>query len=294
MFNLTAKEKIQNALRRAYRPSSVARERSKTVFLSAFKTSFPLATMSVEGGTFKFRYFTRGFVTALAFIGLVGTITTYADYADVSPSNALYPLKRTSESVRLSLAGETKRPAIHLELANRRRKEMKDTSEKVRVEQLANDFTNELKQSIVITVSAPVVPPEISAPAVAAPTVATASVRTFQIEFRSGKSAPKNVQEDSRSDKNRGGDDSNERKDNGEEGNGKSENRLMRVSDDPFCDQLQEMVSDPDPDIQAVTANDPVLHTLLSERCRFETQSESPFVAPGGILLASTSIPSIP
>lgn len=293
MFNLTLKEKIQTALRRAYRPTPAARGRSKTIFLSAFKTSFPGAL--ADGTTFKFRYFARGFVTALAFIALVGSVTTYADYADVSPTNALYPLKRTSESVRLSLAGEEKRPAIHLELANRRRKEMKDTNETERVEQLAKDFTNEIKQSIVITASAPIASPAILAPAVATPPIATASVRTFRVEFRSGRSLFEKTRENDNmeaADKEKEEGDKNE---NGGENRGSNseKSRLMEISEDPFCDQLEEMVSDPDPAIQAVTANDPVLRALLSERCRFDSETESSFPDPGN-RLATTSIPSIP
>ena len=285
MFNLTLKEKIQSALRRSHRPSSAARERCKTVFLSAVRTSFPPASPFAEGTMPKFRYFARGFVTALAIVALVGSVTTYADYADVSAESALYPLKRTSESVRLSLANEEKKPELHLELANRRLKEMKTAKETARAERLANDFTNEIRQSIVITVSVPATvssptPPEIQ---IAAPT----TVRALRIEYSGEDTSGLDDDKDENGDSeiNDSGRDLKSKKEEGRNSESKRA-RFMARSDDPFCEQLEEMISDPNPAIQAITANDPVLRTLLSERCEFKSM--------WGTQLASTSLPTIP
>lgn len=291
MFNLTIKEKIQSVILRAYRPSFAARERCKTVFLSAVKTSFSKTAFVSEKGTFKFRYFARGFVTAIALVALVGGVTTYADYADVGSENALYPLKRTSESVRLSLTGNENKPSLHLELANRRLKEMKTTTKEGRAEQLAQDFTNEIKQSIIVTVSTPApteVLPEISIPS----TIITPStVQTLQIEFNTEKSTLMDQEGGGAKDST---DAHNDNKENNSHKSDSKKSRIMAISNDPFCNQLKEMVSDPNPAVQAVTARDPFLRTLISERCEFDSFLGMPRLGSGGIQLATTSLPSLP
>ncbi|MEK7465581.1 MAG: DUF5667 domain-containing protein [Patescibacteria group bacterium] len=248
MFNFLFEQKIKDVIQRVYRPRKQFREKMRTLYLAAWDTHYSSsATVAEKFSPSTFRYFSRGFVTALTLVALTGGITSYADYANVGSASPLYTLKRTSESIRLSFTKESARPTLHLEFANRRLQELKETgTEKARLEELVKDFAQELKQSMI---TAKVVSSENAAEPMGAP-----AFQSAPLSFSSSSKI-----EDEESDKEGGSRRNRERKDREE-----SEDRS---SDDRFCEQLKEMADDPNPAIRAVTEEDPIFSDLLEKRC---------------------------
>jgi len=131
-----------------YKPNKEFKERNKIIFLSAFISKFPGAKQPAPS----FRYFIRGAAFGAALVVILTAGATYADQKNVSATNILYPLKRTSEAVKVALTSEANKTEIHLELAERRLEELKTVREKnqktPKIESLSRDLASEIRESI--------------------------------------------------------------------------------------------------------------------------------------------------
>lgn len=135
-------------LKKLYKPNKDFKERSKVLFLSAYKTKFPIEAQKAPA----FRYFLRGAAFGAAMVVVLTAGATYADQKNVGVSSVLYPLKRTSESVKVAFTNQSEKTEIHLELAERRLEEIKEVREKnpgnPKLESLSKDFENEIHNSL--------------------------------------------------------------------------------------------------------------------------------------------------
>lgn len=134
--------------KKLYKPNKEFKERSKTVFLSAFGAKFPKTAPKAAS----FTYFLRAAAFGAAFVLVLTAGATYADQENVGASNILYPLKRTTEAVKVALTSESKKPEVHLELAKRRLEEIKAIREKnpenPKILTLSKELEEEIKDSI--------------------------------------------------------------------------------------------------------------------------------------------------
>lgn len=178
MLNSLFQRTIKKRLRRLYRSRRAFRDRTRGLYLSAYRTRFPEVRLSSArapvGG---WRIALRGASVALAVAVLVGGATTYADVRNVSTTSALYPLKREGERVRLALAPSSKQPALHASFAARRLVEVQEVKavdpEDPRGTELTEEFRSELKLSLAALAAAE--PPVAAAPAAVSPEAMTAS-----------------------------------------------------------------------------------------------------------------------
>jgi hypothetical protein len=124
----------------------------KSVYLQAFREKYGNALKPNLAFAFRFRYFVRGAGAGIAFMLIFFAFSTYADQQNVGAGSILYPLKRSQESVRMSLTGAASQPALHLEFAQRRLAEIKDVKSKdpqnPQIKTLNNDLKKEITESI--------------------------------------------------------------------------------------------------------------------------------------------------
>ncbi len=163
-------------IKKMYQPRKEFKEQTKTLFLAAVREK--LGSHASEP-TFAFRYFIRGAASGIAFMLVLAAAATYADQKNVGPGNLLYPLKRSQESIKVVFTKEEKKPALHLELANRRLKEIEEVRsqnpQSSKVAELTQDFKQEVEHSLMtIQGNGPNIPPNIQ-PEVPVMIVATAS-----------------------------------------------------------------------------------------------------------------------
>ena len=134
--------------RKLYKPDKEFKERNKTIFLSAFKSRF----VGIPQRAPAFRYFIRGAAFGAALVLVLTAGATYADQKNVGATSVLYPLKRTSEAVKVAFTKESEKTEIHLELAERRLKEIKQIREKTpqspKINSLSKELEKELQESI--------------------------------------------------------------------------------------------------------------------------------------------------
>ena len=131
-----------------YKPNKEFKERNKTVFLSAFRSKF----IGIPQRAPAFRYFIRGAAFGAALVLVLTAGATYADQKNVGATSVLYPLKRTSEAVKVAFTSQSEKPGFHLELAERRLEEIKEVREKnpenPKLESLSKDLEKEINNSI--------------------------------------------------------------------------------------------------------------------------------------------------
>ncbi len=124
----------------------------KSVYLQAFRDKYGNALKPNLAFAFRFRYFVRGAGAGIAFMLIFFAFSTYADQQNVGAGSILYPLKRSQESVRMSLTGAASQPALHLEFAKRRLAEIKDVKsqdpQNPQIKTLNEDLKKEITKSI--------------------------------------------------------------------------------------------------------------------------------------------------
>lgn len=124
----------------------------KSVYLQAFREKYGNALKPNLAFAFRFRYFVRGAGAGIAFMLIFFAFSTYADQQNVGAGSILYPLKRSQESVRMSLTGTASQPALHLEFAKRRLAEIKDVKsqdpQNPQIKTLNDDLKKEITESI--------------------------------------------------------------------------------------------------------------------------------------------------
>ena len=135
---------------KSFKPDQDFKERTKRLFLAAYRDQFPGIDPAVSFG-FRFRYFVRGAGAGVAVMLILSGAAVYADQKDVGPENVLYSLKRSSEYVNLAFTSDAEKPTAHLSLANRRLKEIESLEEKnpesPKVAILKNDLELEITNS---------------------------------------------------------------------------------------------------------------------------------------------------
>ena len=130
--------------KKLYKSRSEFKERNRAVFLSAYKTKYPSA-VNVSPA---FRYFIRGAVFGAAMVVVLTAGATYADQKNVGVSSVLYPLKKTSEAVKVVFTSGQAKEELHLELAERRLEEIKSVREKTPENPKINSLSKELETEI--------------------------------------------------------------------------------------------------------------------------------------------------
>lgn len=130
--------------KKIYKSNKEFKERNKVIFLSAFESKFPGRSMPSPG----FRYFMRGAAFGAALVLVLTAGATYADQKNVGATSVLYPLKRTSETIKVALTSESQKEELHLELANRRLEEIKEIREKTPENPKINNLSKELEKEI--------------------------------------------------------------------------------------------------------------------------------------------------
>lgn len=132
-----------------YKPNKEFHERTRTVFLAAFREKFPAGRPAVSPS---FAYFMRGLAVGISGILVFMSASVYADQQNVGPDNILYPLKRSQEWLNLTLSSEVERPAFHLKLAERRLQEIQSVREgnpqSPRIVGLTAELREEVKRSL--------------------------------------------------------------------------------------------------------------------------------------------------
>jgi len=136
-------------LKKHLAPSREFLARTEARFLAHFRTTFPAHYRGVPGAMY---YIVRGFAGVVGVILALSGGAFYADAANVSPTNMLYPLKRSKEAVELTFTPKTKQPELHLKLAERRLEELatlsSDKAQEKLVVSLEREFRNEVSQSM--------------------------------------------------------------------------------------------------------------------------------------------------
>ncbi|KKW46118.1 MAG: hypothetical protein A3A43_02765 [Candidatus Liptonbacteria bacterium RIFCSPLOWO2_01_FULL_56_20] len=146
------------------------RERVRGIFLSAYTEKFPMAAVPPHG--MKWRYFVRGLATGMAAVIVFVGAGVYADQTNVGPQDILYPLKRSTEALSVTLADDADKPALHLKLAERRLDEIKKVEQTDPESDTLAGLKQDLKKEIEYSLSA--ILPVTAATATASATALTA------------------------------------------------------------------------------------------------------------------------
>jgi hypothetical protein len=122
------RDKLPRNVRRVFEPRKEFAEKTKNLFLLRFGKRFSSAPYFVPHPRLVLK------IAAAAFAAFVvtGGISVYADMTDVKADNPMYPLKRYSETVRMTLAASSEKPQLHIEFAGRRLAEIEDLKNKAK------------------------------------------------------------------------------------------------------------------------------------------------------------------
>ncbi len=149
--------KIKRLLRGIFNPDKKFIEKSRAIFLKAFKEKPAYVTNSpVARNYYKFKI---AFVSVLVLLLLAVTSFVYADVKNVGPNHPLYPLKRLSEGIQMELASSKNKAQLNDIFAKRRLEEVKELKENSgqnqknenEIMKLKNDFVNEVENEEKIT-----------------------------------------------------------------------------------------------------------------------------------------------
>lgn len=127
-------------------PSKEFKEKAKTRFLAVFDAQFPA---SARPRASEFVLAMRALAVVLGVAAVVfGGASVYADTQNVAADNPLYPLKRLSESVQLSLTPGTAKLQVEASIAARRAEEIADLEERHPSSTLLPGLTKDLTKAV--------------------------------------------------------------------------------------------------------------------------------------------------
>ncbi len=117
-------------LRDCFEPDEKFLKECREIFLSKIDERFGRQPKPMYFPVWQRAAFKYGIVSLCGVFLMGSGAAVYADKQNVSYSHPLYPLKRISETVKLTLAPAQSVPALHNEFANRRLEEIKTIGEK--------------------------------------------------------------------------------------------------------------------------------------------------------------------
>lgn len=152
------KKSVQKYLKNIFEPRKEFLENSRSLFLSEI-TNRPGATFGAPVRIMTRHLFLK-YAAGMAGVLLFATsaASAYADQTDVSPESPLYPLKKLSENVQLTVASNEKKIALYEKFAERRVKEIgeindligkKTEKEKEKANKAKEKIKNDFKDKIV-------------------------------------------------------------------------------------------------------------------------------------------------
>ncbi len=123
-------EELPKGVKKLFSPSSEFSDMAKGRFLAAFDARYPsMQTTNAFAGGFGFALrATAGAVAAIMII--FGGASVYADTTNVPVGNALYPLKRLTETVRLAVTPAEGKVQLQAAFAERRVAEISDLEQR--------------------------------------------------------------------------------------------------------------------------------------------------------------------
>ncbi len=121
-FFIRKTEGLPRAAQKSLAPRKEFIEKGREQFLAAFDAS-ALATERMERTAGMAMFFKIG-VVAMAVVCVAAGMSVYADTANVSATNPLYPLKRLSENIQLTFTPASQKPRLEATFAVRRVKEI--------------------------------------------------------------------------------------------------------------------------------------------------------------------------
>lgn len=151
MVSLFRDKRAVERWKRTAEPRGEFLEETKTVFLAAYRERFPRAPQPI----FRFRRAVRVVLAAFALFAFTGGVAVYADTANVTPKNPLYPVKRRYEFVQAALTSDKDQPKLHLKFAERRLDEVESfgaapsAADTKTVAALQQELHEEMKVSLV-------------------------------------------------------------------------------------------------------------------------------------------------
>jgi hypothetical protein len=153
------KEKLPKALQKALLPNEKFIDTGKKHFLAAFDTS-PLAAQSANASenskapSSAFAWGLKFGIGVLAVFAIVAGTSAYADTANVSAENPLYPLKRLGENVQLALTPSQEKAQVQATFAARRAAEIdelqKNHPSSKLIASLVKDLNNDVSSSLTV------------------------------------------------------------------------------------------------------------------------------------------------
>ena len=264
-----------------YKPKSEFKERNRAVFLSAYKTKFPTSSQNTPA----FRYFIRGAAFGAAMVIVLTAGATYADQKNVGVSSVLYPLKKTSEAVKVAFTSGSAKEELHLELAERRFAEIKEVSENnpenPQIETLSKELEKEIQKSIlkveltkipaavvqvnsVEDASKPRAPKTAPVPSAG---ISAGSAQIFSTEIRKTE-----IEE------NESNEDSEEKRDSEKNGleSTRGEKTLIKINrrQSNACDLMKKIVTDEDSRFSSLKERNPEILEKFKENCEAIFDSE--------------------
>ncbi|MEK7086962.1 MAG: DUF5667 domain-containing protein, partial [Patescibacteria group bacterium] len=134
---------------KTFKPRKEFVEKTKNVYLAAFREKFGDAHKPHSVSVFVYAFRGLATVTAVMFL-LIGS-STYAYEKNVGPTNALYPLKKVQEDIRLAFTPQGQKSSFHLGLAEKRLEEAKilqtKNADSAQADRLVEEFKIEVKKS---------------------------------------------------------------------------------------------------------------------------------------------------
>jgi hypothetical protein len=116
-------EHLPGRVKRMIKPQKSFQQKTKTAFLAVFDVVHPAP---VHARAAHRNVFAKTLVACAALIAIFASMSVYADTANVTADNPLYPLKRFSENVQLAVSPAPEKADLQANFAERRVYEIAD------------------------------------------------------------------------------------------------------------------------------------------------------------------------
>lgn len=130
-------------IKKILKPRKEFAAQTKTTFLAVFDATHPGSRIA-HG----FTALAKTLVAAGALVALLGSMSVYADTANVAADSPLYPLKRLGESVQLAVAAPAAKAELQATFATRRANEISDLETRKPSSTIVAGLSNDLNTAI--------------------------------------------------------------------------------------------------------------------------------------------------